>query len=468
MRSLRIRLILSNLIPVLVILPVVGLVLSYLLQTQVFVANIGNELIRQAVLVADASSLSAEIWQNPSQAQAFVNRVSPRLSAKLMLLDPGGHLIISSDPNDAQLVGAVYEMPDLQRLLASEPPVEVKYKNSQISDVIVPAVTTQGKVIGFVQLTNPLADIYARSERLSQVLLYVIGGGLFSGVLLGWLLARNMERPLQQTSVAANDLANGYQPLNPLREEGPEEIRRVVRAFNTLIERLKIAEENQKRLLANMVHELGRPLGALLSGIQALRSGADEQPDLRRELLGGMENEVERLQHLLDDLAHFNGRDLHQPELHKQPILLCEWLPLVLSTWSESAAQKNIGWKTHIPDDRGTIDIDPDRMAQAIGNLISNAIEYTPPGGTVTIQTEDTLGNLEIHVNDTGPGIPPDEQKLIFQPFYRGKATRRFSEGMGLGLTIARDLIQAHGGTLSLESVPGQGARFTILLPRAE
>jgi hypothetical protein len=129
-------------------------------------AGIANEHHRQAVLVADMSATTVEIWQNPAEAQAFVARVSPRLSAKLMLLDPSGHLIVSSDPNDAHLIGKVYEMPDLQNLLSMETPVEVKYKNSQIEDVIVPAFTSSGTLIGFVRLTNPLASLYARSAQL--------------------------------------------------------------------------------------------------------------------------------------------------------------------------------------------------------------------------------------------------------------------------------------------------------------
>lgn len=466
MRTLRTRLLLSILLPVLIIVPLVALGLNYLLQTQILVANITNELIRQAVLVADMSSLSVEIWQDPSQAQAFVTRVSPRLTAKLMLLDPEGHLIVSSDPEDAYLVGKVYEMPDLERLLSQETPVEVNYKQSQIADVTVPVITAAGKVIGFVRLTNPLAGIYARSARLWQVTIYVGIGGVLAGLLLGWLLARDLERPLRKTSTAVYDLASGQHSLEHVREDGPEEVRRLIRAFNILVERLKSSEESRRRLLANMVHELGRPLGAMLSALQALRSGADQQTELRGELLEGMENEVMLLRRLLDDLAHLE-QGTGQMELHKQTVNLSEWLPLILSTWGKAALEHKLEWQVSIPDGLPTLQVDPERLAQAIGNLVSNAIHYTPAGGLVRVSATLEQATMRISVEDSGPGIAVQEQAAIFQPFYRGKAARRFSEGMGLGLTISRDLVEAHGGELRLDSLPGKGSRFDILLPLA-
>ena len=463
-KTLRARLLVSSLVPVLVIVPVVAWVLIYLLQTQVILASIANELIRQAVLVADMSVTTIEIWQDPQQAQNFVARVSPRLTAKLMLLDPEGHLIVSSDPNDAHLVGKVYEMPDLQRLLAMETPVEVKYKNLQIEDVIVPAFTSAGTLIGFVRLTNPLASLYVRSAQLGRIALAVAAGGILGGLILGWLMARSLERPLKKTSLVVYGLANGQLPLSPLSEEGPEEVKILLRALNTLMERLKASEEARKRLLANTVHELGRPLGAMLSALQALRSGADKQTKLRKELLQGMENEVIVLQRLLEDLAQME-QGAGSLNLHPQLIRISEWLPTILITWSRAAQEKKLSWEQDIPNDLPPAQFDPERIAQALGNLLSNAIRYTPAGGTISVSVACQDQSLLIHIQDTGPGISPEEQASIFQPLYRGKAAKRFSDGMGLGLPIAQNLVQAHGGKITVQSAPGQGSRFTIHLP---
>jgi signal transduction histidine kinase len=293
-----------------------------------------------------------------------------------MLLDPTGHLIVSSDPNDAVLVGKAYQMPDLQQLLSQETPVDVKYKNSQIEDVTVPVVTGSGKLIGYVRLTNPLASLYFRSAQLGRIALIVATGGILGGILLGWLLSRSLERPLKKTSLAVYGLANGQLPLNPLNEEGPEEVKVLVRSFNTLMEKLKTSEEARKRLLANTVHELGRPLGALLSALQALRSGADEQTDLRKELLMGMESEVVLLQHLLDDLAHLE-QGSNALVLHRQTVQVSEWLPTFLATWNEAAQEKKLTWEQDVPPDLPPAAFDPDRISRALGNLLSNAIRYT-------------------------------------------------------------------------------------------
>jgi len=294
--------------------------------------------------------------------------------------------------------------------------------------------------------------------------LIVAAGGILGGLVVGWLLARSLERPLKKTSLAVYGLANGQLPLSPLNEEGPEEVKVLVRAFNTLMERLRASEETRKRLLANTVHELGRPLGALLSALQALRGGADEQTDLRKELLGGMESEVVVLQHLLEDLAHLE-QGVSPLNLNRQTIQVSEWLPMLLRTWNEAALEKKLAWEQNIPSDLPAVSFDPDRIAQALGNLLSNAIRYTPAGGKVRVSASIEEPRLVILVQDTGPGISTDEQAHIFQPLYRGKAAKRFSEGMGLGLPIARDLVQAHNGELTVQSSPGQGSQFTIHLP---
>ena len=463
-RTLRARLMLNILLPILIIVPMVAWVLAYLLQTQVFVAGIANELIRQAVLVADMTTIQMEIWRDPNQAQIFVTRISPRLTAKLMLLDPQGRLIVSSDPGDAQFIGKAYDMPDMQRLLEMETPVEVRYKQSQLEDVTVPVVDSTGKVLGLVRLMNPLAGIYVRSEQLGRLTLIVTAGGILIGVVMGLLLARDVEHPLKKTSQAVYDLANQQMIYLPLKEEGPVEIQRLIHAFNLLAERLKTSEETRRRLLANMVHELGRPLGAFLSAIQALRAGATEQPELREELLEGMQGEVQVLQHLLDDLAHLD-QEGRTPELRRQEIDPAAWLPVVIRTWMEEAAQKGVMITQAIAGDLPVISVDPDKLAQAVGNLISNAIRYTPSGGNITVSALTENNHLKIQVADNGPGIAEEEQERIFQPFYRGKAARRFSDGMGLGLTIARDLVHAHGGNLLLQSEPGKGSTFTIQIP---
>jgi signal transduction histidine kinase len=239
----------------------------------------------------------------------------------------------------------------------------------------------------------------------------------------------------------------------------------LLRAFNTLTERLQNMEKARERLLANLMHELGRPLGALLSAIQALASGAEEDPAIRQELLEGMDAEVRRMRHLLDDLIHVHDRTLGPLRLNRKPTALRPWLVQILSPWREAAQDKGLGWQTDFPADLPTLEIDPDRLAQALGNIASNAVKYTPPGGEVGLSAGMKDAKVWIRVRDSGPGIAPEEQERIFNPFYRGPADRRFPQGMGLGLSIARDLVTAHGGRIEVQSAPGAGSAFTVWLP---
>jgi signal transduction histidine kinase len=252
---------------------------------------------------------------------------------------------------------------------------------------------------------------------------------------------------------------------NQIQEKGPREVRQLVKAVNYLVDRLKMMEQNRRRLLANLVHELGTPLGALQSGTQALLRGAADDPELRLELLQGMSSEMERLKILLTDLAHLNEQATGSLELNLQKINLPEWLPGMVGTWKAAAEEKGLEWTAQISSQLPVLAADPDRLAQAVGNLLSNAIRYTPPGGKILIQSGQEDGKIFIAVEDSGPGISNDEQEKIFIPFFRGKAARRFSEGMGLGLSITRDLVQAHSGEILVESTPGKGSRFIIELP---
>src|SRR6185295_7549873 len=141
-------------------------------------------------------------------------------------------------------------------------------------------------------------------------------------------------------------------------------------------------------------------------------------------------------------------------ELNRAPVQLGEWLVSTLSPWEAAARQKGSVWKADVSPGLPIVRIDPDRMAQAIGNIVSNAIKFTPAGGKISIDVRVEGGQLGIQVADTGPGIPLNEQEKIFQPFIRGSQGRRIVEGMGLGLSIAREIILAHGGEIKLESTP--------------
>lgn len=465
--TLRRRLIFSHVLPLLVIVPLIGLALIYLLEARLVLPSLTNELTSEAGLVVEMARDEPGVWSDPALAQALVGRVSPQLTARLMVLDSRGRLLASSDPNDRGRLRAPLDHPGLGQALSGQlftQQARSQGLRAEVADVLAPALGTDQRVAGVVRLSYPLTTVYARFRLLRYLVAGVLVVGLLLGALAGTALALDLGRPIQQTTQAVRQLAAG-QPPTPLPEQGPEEIRSLAQSFNTLAERLRTLEESRSRLLANLVHEIGRPLGALLAAVQALADGADQDPGLRQELHAGMEAQIRRLQHLLDDLAQLHDQVSGTLELEPRPLVLDAWLPALLSPWREAATQKGLEWRISLPAGLPVISADPDRLAQAVGNLVSNAIKYTPTPGNVTVSAGSEADAVWIRVSDTGPGILAEEQERIFTPFYRGLASGRFPQGMGLGLSIARDLVTAHGGRLMVESAPGSGSRFTIWLP---
>jgi signal transduction histidine kinase len=465
--TLRRQFVLSHILPVLVVIPLLGLALVYVLETQVVLPGLAQSLQEQARLIAQIAGARAELWSDPAQAQTLATNLGRRLTARVMLLAPSGRLLASSDRADATNLGHALELPDLPGALAGQTTSRVTYSQQmdvEIADVLVPVADSERRIVGIVRLTQRQASVSGQFLRLRYLITGVLAAGLLLGTAAGWVLALNLARPLRQTTQAIDQLAGGER-LTRLPEAGPEEIGLLARAFNSLVARIQGLEDARRQLLSNLVHELGQQLGAVGSAVQALLGGADEQPALRQELLLGIDAGMGRLQRLLDDLARLHGQVVGALDLARQPVALAEWLPVALVPWRETAQAKGLHWQATLPDDLPTLAIDPDRIAQALGNLLSNAIKYTPPGGSVAVGAGLAHDAVWIAVRDTGAGIALEEHEHIFAPLYRGRTSQRFPEGMGLGLTIARDVVVAHGGQLTLDSAPGCGSRFVLRLP---
>jgi signal transduction histidine kinase len=443
----------------------VGVILIYILETQVLIASLSRELTGQANLIAETFSEHPGVWTDHDYAQAMVSEMSGYVDRGVLLFRPDGGIVASSDPSPSGKLMRMADSEGMRTALAGKRGVWIYYSLSEQSvAVMVPVHDPDRGQMGVVGLTETLQGVASGIGYLRRWVFAVQLTGLVIGAIVGLALALRLEQPITQVTAAVVSIAAGRR-ADPVPEEGPVEIRRLAQAVNALAERLRMMEEARRRMLANIVHELGRPLGALRSAIHVLLRGADEEPEVRRELLEGAEAEIKRMQPLLDDLAQLHGQVLGPVELAREPLLLSEWLPSILTPWRAAAEEKGLRWEADVPVDLPTLSLDPARTAQALGNLLSNAIKYTPAGGTVSLAAGAARDGAWIRVRDTGPGISPDEQDLVFEPFYRSERGRRFPQGLGLGLTIARDLVEAHGGTLEVKSTLGQGSTFTVRFP---
>jgi len=468
MRTLRTRIIISHILPLLIVLLLIGVALDYVLETRILLPNLSDELINEAKLFVEMTKNNRPIWDDPVDAQDYLDSLEPILYPFVMLLDSQGQILASTDPFDARQIGSVIEPRErFAEALERGASIQTMYSRqleANIVDVLVPARRSDGQVIGVVRMSYHLENVYGQFLSLRYILIGILTVGILLGVIMALLLALNLGNALQRVTYAVQQLATGQEYKPPL-EQGPEEIQVLLRTINSLVERLRDLENMRHKLLTNLIHELGRPLGALLLAVQALQAGAGQDEAMHVDLLAGMEEEMNILQRLLNDLTGLHDQVFGVMELKIQSVPLMQWLPNVLRTHQEAANTKGLLWQVTISEELPTIDADPNRLAQAIGNMVNNAIKFTPSGGTVSVDASVQDEEVWIRVKDNGPGIPLDEQANIFTPFYRGHSENRFPQGMGLGLSIAHDLVVAHHGRLEFKSVPGEGSSFTIWLP---
>lgn len=444
MRTLRSRFILTHILPTLLIVPLASILLLYLIETQYLLDNLRVTLETQAAQFALQTVPTSDIDANTSQ-RFFLVQVSQATSSNLYLID-----CQLDTPDDREASLCLGNLPDngisieFQGLISSRE-IDLDPQFAEHVDQILEAAAEQ--------------VILLRRLFLSGLLLQ-----LLCGILIGAYLAGRTARPITEATTAVTEIAQ-HERVEPIPEKGAREIRSLAHSVNQLSAELQHLEETRRHLLANLVHELGRPLGAMLAAVHVLRDGADEDQELRQELLQGIEEHIQIMQPLLEDLAQLGGQVLGTRELNLQPTALSEWLPPLLLPWRASAQAKGLQWQAEVAANLPTLAIDADRLAQAIGNLLSNAVKYTPAGGLVNFTAVAQNNHVLLTVSDSGPGIAAAEQANIFDPFYRSSRQTRFPQGMGLGLTIARDLVEAHHGSLTLTSHEGEGSQFIIKLP---
>ncbi|HEU0292150.1 MAG TPA: ATP-binding protein [Anaerolineales bacterium] len=467
MRKLGQRLILSHILPLLITIPLMGASLVYLLETRVILPSISRELEGDAIILTEILQERPEWWSNSTVAQELLLSTYPRLTKRVMLISPEGRLLASTDPADNNRLNQTLTLSLLQDPPVNDLRVTTNYSQglqAEIVDVLAPASSESGKLLGFVRVSSKYTTITQELLQLRYVIGFVTILGLALGGLLGSTLAINIGKPLQQVTQAVIHLTK-REKKERIAEEGPEEIRSLILAVNELVERLRSLEQSRQQLLSNLIHELGRPLGSLRMAVQVLLHGSKDDPAQLDELLQGMDLEMGNLQRLVEDLAHLHDQVLGPLELNMEIISLDEWLPAVLRPWEELAHQQQIDWRMSFPPVMPAIKADPMRLSQIIGNLVSNALKYTPSGGTVQLSAGMDGQMFWLEVSDTGPGIDMNEQEQIFKPFYRARHESLSYEGMGLGLAIVADLVHAHRGRVELKSEPGKGSQFRIFLP---
>ena len=309
-------------------------------------------------------------------------------------------------------------------------------------------------------------------DVLQRFLLAGLAIGGFT-LLVGLALSRGISRPLVDLTAATRAVAAGDLNVRvPVRHHG--EVRELAVAFNAMAEELARADELRRNLTADVAHELRTPLSVIRGKLEGVLDGV--YPAASEHLEPVLE-EIRLLTRLVEDLRLLALAEAGQLSLGKRAMDMGDLLRDAQVNFSPQAADRGVTLALDLPSELPKVMADWRRIAQVLGNLLTNALRHTPEGGCVTLSAdvpalsiaEGSEGMVRVTVADTGTGIPTEDLPYIFERFWRGEKSRsRAGGGTGLGLAIARQLVEMHGGAIGVESQVGQGTAFTFTLPIAE
>jgi len=300
--------------------------------------------------------------------------------------------------------------------------------------------------------------------RTDSVLFFAALGALVVAIALGVWIARTATRPLRELTAATRAVARGVLGAQ-VTSRSRDEVGQLVEAFNRMSHELAEANELRRRMTADIAHDLRTPLTVLSGYLEALRDG-DLPPS--RERFEMMYVEARHLGRLVEDLRTLSLADAGELPLHRERIRSADLLERVADAFARRADEVGVTLTVDAGPSAPDIQGDADRLAQVLGNLIGNALRYTSRGGRIVLVADRRGDSAVLEVRDTGRGIPADVLPRIFERFYRGDLSRQRSDGeSGLGLAIARSVVEAHGGTIGVESREGEGTTFTVVLPSA-
>jgi signal transduction histidine kinase len=297
-------------------------------------------------------------------------------------------------------------------------------------------------------------------RRLVSSLLIAAGGAMLIAIAAAVIISRRVAAPVSKLTEASVEMSKGNL-AQAVPGEGDDEIGQLVRSFNAMSRQVSEVDASQREFLANAAHDLRTPLTTITGYTQAMRDGLITDPEAQERTLTTIANESERMSRLIRDLLDLVRLQTGQLALYRQPTPVKELLSAVTERFQVQADAKEI--ELVVDAENISIAIDRDRIARVLDNLLANAVRHTPNGGSIHLHGMTIPAGVELMVEDSGPGISPSLLPRLFQRYVRGEDS---SDRNGLGLAVAREIVNAHGGTIAAENRPEGGARIRIVLPR--
>lgn len=346
--------------------------------------------------------------------------------------------------------------------------VGANYTESSGEPIKLPSLWGSPVSLGEVYITpDPAAELYVAplrrlSASISRSLL--VGGALaiVIALILTFVLSRRISSPISVLANAARRLGQGDLSQR-VRFQGKGEVGTLAQAFNSMAADLERAEQLRRNLVADVAHELRTPLSNIQGYLEAIR---DRVMKPNAATIRSLSEETVLLSRLVNELQELSLAEAGELKLVYQAEDITELIKQAVTPWQPKIATKELSLSLDLPDNLPLVSIDRQRVNQVLHNLLENAVAHTPKGGTINVAALTQGDWVEVSVSDTGEGIPAEDLPYIFERFYRvDKSRSRATGGSGLGLTIAKRLVEAHGGKIAVQSELGKGSRFSFTLP---
>jgi len=373
------------------------------------------------------------------------------LITKQSFVNEFGRGFILTDEKGSIIFPDSRRLPEVQRLrqrMGDEVPIFV---DGQVVGAIIPGSNRL--------IERPfVAEIF---NRFYRNLLIGALGAIAVSLLLGLFLARTLTRTLRELTAATRAVAKG-DLTQRVKIRSNDELGELALSVNQMTADLEHSRDLRRKMIADIAHDLRTPLSVILGHAEALNEGALPP---NSDTFYIIHDEAQRLNRLVDDLRILSLSDAGELQLSCTFVSLEELLEHVAAAYTPHARKKNIVLQVHLAPSLPNVNIDQDRMMQVLGNLLDNALRYTPVDGCITLSAGCSSSHVELRVQDSGPGIPAEDFIFVFDRFYRGdKSRRRVEGGSGLGLAIAKSIVELHGGVIRVESEPGKGVVFIVEL----
>jgi histidine kinase len=315
-------------------------------------------------------------------------------------------------------------------------------------------------------MSGMMADLTENFSRaINEILLVAAATATVTAVLVSTFVTRRIIRPVQAMHAASRRIANGRYDER-VEVTGEDELAELARAFNQMAHQLAQTEERRRQLIGDVAHELRTPLSSIKGVMEGLQDGLlPAEP----ATFHNVQREVSRLQRLVYDLEELSKAEAGQIPLEPEATHPATLVQTAVDRLALQFEDKGVQLQNELPPDLPVVHVDPARLTQVMLNLLGNALQYTPAGGRVIVRAWANDNEIHLAVQDTGIGLAAEQLPHIFERFYRvDKSRSRAGGGSGIGLTIARHLVEAHNGRLTAAS-PGlnQGSTFTVSLPHS-